>query len=1201
MVLHKLEYIKQFDADLKQLLSIDKKYLPIQKKLAAVLRGMNPFLQTIDKEVQQMDDRFIQKSLQINRHYAENMENFQRSLQVLIHKNQDEIDKSQKVKNQKIHELNHNLKLELENIEEKVNRIEIESKEKLDKANQILKRELGQIQKVMVDARKIYQDASLAIELDQKENTELIAHRYDLEMVDIKEKETLIYQDIEQRKLAIKDDAQQASKTNDESYLTIKNTYQQLSISVNKKINELKKKYQQTLQTLEKDHQQRLKPILTSIEELKVSYQEAQQKSLQVYTEKLSSLNVIFDIQKTDYESKKERIIHEGNDQITLLNSKLSAYRETTQKEKLSKSREIRDEIKSLESDQEKDKKNRELTQLMNQFDSDLNKQIIRTNKDITQKKKDAHRKLFELDQKHLKEINEWRLKKVLYEYEKKQDFAKIDLNFNHNLGTSELLKKSEELTFLHQKEMLLQQHNLELLPLEFQLSIAAAVQERELNLLGNDAHVTIAQFKHAEAILDFELKKELQLLQLRRDLAKANYNSELHILNASTQLELEKEKLKRDFVLSEQELRIELSQAIYNKQKKSIEHDLAVLMNEVDLERELVYLENKRTLDELKQLAHAEEIKRVFITNEGRYKHQQRMSNEKATRLLSTYQNELEHNQQMTENFFSIIFMLYQTDRTFKDALIELYHLPSHPEVFKGMIEYLMKQQESFLVTFYNILESYQQFDQTFYIKKIEDLTGYKYMIKHEDMMNYYDSERAKVSDKRKIIEADIKAFEDQFFLNQAELERTDMHILQLLKQIELTKVESKSETKHQDLKELHKELSNKEHDLKRLKAVIQGFEKQMDKKHLQLSPLDLELENIQKNQEKQEKKIEKEKHKEASIFYLYLNRNKKIYEALTKDIKVYIDSLLNFYHSLYNEVYVSDLFLNDKLKVLNTQFELFERKIITHHQGLMDVMLSFYQKHEKEQQILTLGFRKSTAALVRSLNISYQRQQGDLNAEAERMENEHKQYEKNVKIKLKKKGELEHITYKKSLIVDQRLLSVLETKISENATRRETELKLISENQLASEQSYRHDLEVKKAELQSQYDKAMLNIDQTIQNAIKNHASLDDSITNKNQAILAKYETNHQKSMATFKQKSDHLSEIIEKGKVHLETRLADEMHQIKRMNEKREKELKNIQSHLQRFNHQTKIDQNVVLMKELKLLKKTHHSKVKMLHLT
>lgn len=1201
MSLHKLDYIKQFDTDLKQLLSIDKKYLPIQKKLAVVLRGMNPFMQNVDKDVQQIEDLFIQRSLKINRHYAENMENFQRSLQVLIQKNQDEIEKSQKTKNQKIHDLNHNLKLELETIEEKVSQLEQEAIEKLEKADQTLKRELAQIQKVMMDARKVYQETTQAIEIEKKETTDLIAHRYDDEMKRVTEKEIAVNADIEERKLAIKEDAQQATKLNDESYLTIKNTYTQLSISVNKKINELKKKYQVALLNLEKEHQERLKPILKSIEELKQNYQDAQNKSLQAYTEKMSSLNVIFDVQKSAYEAKKERIIHEGNDQITLLNSKLSAYRETTQKEKLLKSREIRDEIKSLESEIDKDKKNRELTSMMNQFDSDLNRQILRTNRDIIQKKKDAHRKLYELDQQHLKEINEWRLKKTLYEYEKKQDFAKIDLNFNHNLSTSELLKKSEELTYQYQKDMMLQQHNLDLLPLEFQLSIAASVQERELNLLANDAHVTIAQFKHAEAVLDFELKKEMLLLQFDRDQAKASYDSDLRVLNASTQLELEKEKNKRDFILSEQELRIEMSQALFNKQKKAIDYSKAIQTNEIDLERELVYLENKYTLSQLKHDAHTEETKRVFIVNEGRYKHQQRMSNEKATRLLSTYQNELEHNQKMTEQFMGIIFMFYQTDRIFKDALIELYELPSHPEVFKGMIDYLKKQQDSFLVSFYSILEYYQQFDQTFYVKKIEDLTGYKYMIKHEDMMNYFDAERAKISLKRNVIESDIHSLEEQFFLNQQDIERTTLQIEQLIKQIEHLKNEGKSETKHQDLKELHKLLSNKEHDIKRLKDVLVGIEKQMDKKHSQLTPLDQTKEKIQKNQEKQEKALEKEKHQEASVFYRYLSRNKKVYEALTKDIKLYHEAFMNFYHSLYNEVYVSDLFLKEKLKNLNAHLALFERKVITHHQHLMGIMLSFYQKHEKEQQILTLGFRKSTFALIKSLNTSYQRQTEDLRVEADKIESDKKQNEKTIRIKAKKKGELEEITYKKALLLDQRVLNVLETKLSENTLRRETELKLIQENQLASAQSYQHDHDHKKMSLQAEYNKGIQSIDLNIQQAIKNHQSLDDSITTKNQAILGKYEVNHDKSMTIFKQKSDHLTEVIEKGKRQQDERLREEMMAVKRMNLKREKELKNIQTHLIRFNRDTKNEQNAYLMKELRLLKRTHHSKVKMLHLT
>ena len=46
---------------------------------------------------------------------------------------------------------------------------------------------------------------------------------------------------IEERRSLIKDDGQIAVHINDESYLTIKNTYSQLSVSLNKKINELKK------------------------------------------------------------------------------------------------------------------------------------------------------------------------------------------------------------------------------------------------------------------------------------------------------------------------------------------------------------------------------------------------------------------------------------------------------------------------------------------------------------------------------------------------------------------------------------------------------------------------------------------------------------------------------------------------------------------------------------------------------------------------------------------------------------------------------------------------------------------------------------------------------------------------------------------------------------------------------------------------
>lgn len=1200
MCVLKLEYIKSFEADLKQLLAIDKKYMPIQKKLAAVSRSLNPNLGKVQASMDEINKLFLQKSLQINRHYAENMELYQRSLNVLIQKNQEDIEKSKKLKHQQTHDLNVNLKAQLETIDEKLVQINIDANEKLEKADQALKRELAQIYKIMQEARKIYQESTQRIELEKVESTELYLKRYEEAIVNFDQQEQTLQSDMDARRDLIKDESQQASKTNDGSYLTIKNTYSQLSISLNKKINELKKKYQSALAVLEKEHQERLKPILQSIEELKINYQDAQRKSLQTYTEKMSSLNVIFDVQKSAYETKKDRIIHEGNDAITLLNSKLSTFKETTQKDKLNKARELRDEIKSIEDEKEQHDKNKILNQMLNQFDNDLNKQILRTNRDIINKKKETQKKLYELDQKHLREINEWRLKKVLYEYEKKQDYTKIDLNYNHNLQASELMQKSEELTYTYQKEILLQQHNMDLLPLEFQLSIAAAVQERELNLLANDAHMTIASFKHAEALLDFEIKKETTTIERSRSIEKARYDADLRVLNASTQLELEKEKIKRDYTLAEQELRVELQHALFNKSKQAIEMERKDQINALDLERELIYLENKKTLESMKRASLSEEYKRIFNVNEGRFKHQQRMSNEKATRLLSTYQNELENNQMRTENFFKVLFMFYQTDRFFKDTITELYHLPSHPEVFKGLIGLVKKQTEDFMRSFFIIVEDYQRLDQEFYIAKIDDMTGYKYMLKHEDMMNYFDAETQKVKSKIKSIEDDIKGLEEQFFLAQGDLERNQLAITQLQKLIEQTKHQEKTETKHHDIKEYQKEISNKEHEIKRIKQRLARLQKTMDQKHLQIGPFELEIERIKKKQVDEEKVLEGNKRKEGAFFYRYLTKNQRIYEKLTHDVRMYHEALLNYYHSLFDEVYVSDAFLKEKDRILGLALSTFEKHIIERHQGLMNVMLAFYHKNKKEQYQLTVGFKKSTLALVRSLKVSHARQLEDLAHDANKQHKESIQQEKTLRMKAKKQAELEHLMHKKSLAIDQNTLKVLEKRISENLEHREEELKLINENQNQTAQQYNHEHELEVLDIQKEADKNLLSLDQAIQNAVKNHSSLDESIMNKNEAILAKYQVNHDKSLALLKQKTVHIEENIQKLTKGQHERLLEEKVTLKHMNSKRENELKNIQEHMERFNRQTKRSQNHELNKELALLRKTHSSKVRMLHL-
>lgn len=1194
--------MKSFETELKQILSIDKKYLPISKKLGVVLRDLQPFLSKINAIESKHKESFVLESVNVHKTYAENLENYQKSLKLIIEKNNQEVEKSQKLKVQLTHELNHHLKMQLDELDQKITVILQDSQEKLGKADQTLKRELAAIHKTMTESRKTYQNVSMEIEKEKELAVTQLRAAYDQKIEALKielERNQAIYQE---KLSSIKAQALVNTEEHNDSYLTIKNTYTQLSISLNKKINELKKKQQTLLANLEKDHQKAIKPVIESIDKLKENYQLALQKSLQDYTEKLTSLNVIFDVQKTSYESKKERIIHEGNEAITLLNSKLSAYKETISKEKLTTSRALRDEMKSLETDREKEKKNHDLTNQLNALDADLNKQILRTNKDITEKKKETHRRLFQLDLAHLREVNEWRLKKVLYEYEKKQDTAKIDLNYNHNINASELQLKLIEFKNQAEKEILLQKHNQDLLPLEYQLQIAASIQERELNLLANDAHLSIATSKFEESQIEYELKKQEALSQFEEDKAKALFGADMQVLSTNIQLELEKEKVKRDYVIAEQELRIELNQAIFNRSKLLIEHEQNQEIYKIESERELIYIENRYKLDAIKSNALAEEQKRTFVVSEARYKHQQRLSNEKANRLLKTYLNELSFNQLQTEDFMTVCRKFYQSLTDLKKTAIELYHLPSHPEVFKDVLKMMKSYLPQFQASMIEELEHYQALNQEIYVNKIEDLTGYKYMLKHENTMNYYGQEIAKIKEKKASVERDIQSLEEQFFKYQTELERNHAFINQLTKiSYEIKHNELRSEHKHQDLKENQKLLSNHEHEVKRIKQSLSKIEKDIDEKHLLIAPLDKEIALLSQKQDLQEKELEVKKHKEAAVFYRFLNKNQKIYQELSMDMAHFLEKLSFFFEALSQEVYLTDTVLNVEIKKFERHASLFELKLNRHQQAFLNLMLEFYHKNEKEQAMLMKDFKRSTIALMKSLSQNYNNTLSKALHDQTKKNHEEQRQNQNEKDKVKKKLELEMISYQKKLSIDLSVIKSLESKIAETGDKALLELKILNENQISIANQYQNEHLHKVSMMLDQYKKTLSQIELNKHQAEKNQQGLENSLEAKNQVILTKYQTNYQKHLSNLKSKTLHYEEEMGKLKKSIAEREKAHEETLKRMNEKREEELRNILYHLKKFTSSTKSEQNQVMSKEVRLLKKTNRSKIKMLHLS
>lgn len=473
--------------------------------------------------------------------------------------------------------------------------------------------------------------------------------------------------------------------------------------------------------------------------------------------------------------------------------------------------------------------------------------------------------------------------------------------------------------------------------------------------------------------------------------------------------------------------------------------------------------------------------------------------------------------------------------------------------------------------------------------------------MLKHEDMMNYYDSEIQKIDEKKKNIEKEIKALEDSFFANQASLEKNQAFINQLTKiNASLKSNNLSSAHKHQDIKENNKLISNHEHEIKMIKKQLIRIEKDIDKKHLGFTPLDLDLEKIITKQKNAEKDLSSMKHSEAAIFYKYLNQNQNIYQRLALLMHQHDKDVKNFMTTLADEVYLSDNFINQLLKKHVSAYERYENNLENEHQNFLNLMLKFYFKNESEQKHLIQGFQASSKSLSHSLKKSYQKRLKVLMVTHKKLNQEKVHHMQLQKEKFKKKHELEQMMFQKKQIVDQLTLRDLETKIETNGQKCDQALKTLNENQISIAIQYRQDYELQVLHLTADMNKQIAQIDALFDQQVKLLAAQSDQIETKNQLILTKYDQTYQKHLITLDQRRKNYDNQFNKATNSEKLREKNLELLIKRMNQKREQELKNIQFHSKRYQVNTKNEQMRTLNKEVKVLRKSHKFKVKMLQL-
>lgn len=1201
MVIQKFEYLKTFEQDLKQQLGADKKYLPISRRWAALLRAVNPMITTTESTLKTLKEDFDHHNLLLNRAYLEFVENSQRSFKVLVDKNQDEVDKSHAGKTAKIQTLTQRYKEQLKGLDAKLEKAEGMHQEGLHKAEMLLKRELAVIQKTMLQIRHTHQENTTAIETEKKATLDHLNAQYEAAQIRLEEAYESFKEDIAADRLVIQEEGLDTAAANDETYLLIKNTYNELSIQFNKKVSGLKKAHNRALAEIEKTFKAKHKPLEKDIEQIRQSYQE---KKIQIETDhvrKITELNTAFEQQKETYDQKKARIIHESGEAVTLLNSKLSAYREGIIHDKLETSKTMRDEMKTIAPGPDRDRMNHQLTKQLNSFDNELNKQIIRTQKDILLKQREMQRKLFLHDQDHLQNTNTWRLQHKLLEYGKKHEHNTLDMRYNLSMTVHQHRLKLLETDHAHHQDLLLLVHNNDVLKLETQLHLAAAVQERDLNTLANDAHLDIAGTRHHEAELDHKLKQKALTHDHALALLKLGHEDDQQVLNITIQLEIEKEKMKRDYGLQEQELRLEMNQLIRDKTALMLEDTLNQEEARLDTDKTLLLIDHNHTQDLVREEAERESDKRRFLSNEGRFRMQQRLSNEKAGRFLKVYRLELELMQSQSETFMALMHLLHAQRLSFKGLINELYVLPSHPEDFKAVLNLINDLLEKLEISTLELITFYQGLDEDFFKRKIDDLTSYKYMLKHEDMMNLFDTEIKKVQDQKAGMLEIINQMEGNMLMLQTNLEKEQAFIAQLMKISQGIKdQEIKSKDRTADIKENLKLISNHEHEVRRIQGELQRLEKDINARHRHIMPLNREIDKLDLRQQRAKSKLDLEKHREAAFFHRYLNKSQIIYKKLSRSLKEHTRASTQAYRLLTNEVYVTDTFLVQISKSINKADTLYETQLVGVQQALLDLMLSFYRQNELEQLAIMRGFQASTHSLITSLTHDYENTEKLHEQHAKEALLEKERQTKEHQDKLTKKLELINVTHQKHMAIKQRHLKATEDNITANNRKLTQELALLNDNQTAIAVQFENEHQAKTNQMEDTYQKGRHANEQAWQSLVKNLESLRESLANKNQVLLNRYEIQHEKVVLALKQKEENHYVSEQKAKEANALRHTQDEETLSKLAEKLESELKNMQDHYRRYVNETTKAQTRMFKKENRMLKKSQRFKLKMLNL-
>ena len=1187
----------EFDTELKS----DKLYAPIARAIKKLIGDIPSELKEIAQNDTGQKTLFSNRLEAINHHYQQHEDFYLKAINILATKNEAEIKKIRKNRNSKFDKITKRFNLQLDDINKRREQIESEYSHALSDIETTYQRDIGSYQKVTQSARKLNQKVTQDIESEQQVALESLKSTHQTSARDRKSQKELLIKAFEEKKKDIDERQALTTTTNNDVYLSIKTDYNQFSVIFNKKINELNKENQKALKTIKDRYEDKRRPIDALLVKLKEDYKTAVERIKSSYQAELTAMNTDFDLKKHQYEDKKERIIHESNEIISLLNSKLTAYKESVNRENLETARDIRNKMKSTDVEFEQNNLQKELRANLKNANNEINKQILRTNREIANRQREFHFRLYNHDLTYIKTLNDWRLAKNLAAYNHKQSLAKIELNFNHNIAQSKAQLALNETIYKHQEQHLNLSLNRDLLALETQLQIASLVQERELNLLTNDQQIAINLAKLEHAKLEFDQQLALEDLDFAQKQDDLSYEYNQLTVNSNTQLELEKARSARDFSLQEQQIRSDIAKKIYERNEHML--NLEKQARTLAIDHELKMLEMTQDDDAFhidinhRGLTH----KRVSFIMKATIKNQKRMSLLAVKKQADMDWNLLLDNQYHVIQFTNYLLSLYNTRYHMRTLIHDLYLLPSHPETFKKALLLAMRFDHEMDVSMKSYISDYEIRMRELLKAKITDQANYRYVMKYDQVMKFYHAKQKRIDREQKTIESEIQLIEQNYIKYQGDIDQNKAFIEQLIKINDQIKSGLLPLQTSYDYKENTKLIKNHQNIISHLKDNMKRADKIVDVKHREINTLARAQTAVQKSMETATKRLIREKSTESQFYLKHLVKHDKHFKVMNKRLSIFTHHSMAFYGDLKELVYVTNDALKDAFKKLKTHKQAFEKSLVQIEQRLLKDTLSFYQECQEINQAFNTSFEQRTKRYLSQIDQTIHTFMRD-------QENAIKMQETSLLKQIhaanrdeSHQKDILNLNKDKATHEDLHEIKELENKLDAHLVHSESEINALNENQKAIALQYVKEVEQHMDGHEKEHQKHIAFFKTRYNNTFSDFDGSNQTLLNKNQVLLIRYATQRTKSLENMKNKSIHYASQIEHHLADIQKAMDLHQKDASSRDKRRQDELKNIQNHVKRFEAQAETSQKNALGKDIVALKRNLNFKLKALKLS